>query len=486
MLFRLFLTLLLSIIIFQSCSSGSNKRHTPTAVRIKGSIVPKENFPKGEIIEKVVCKNDASQSYSMYLPSGYSTEKQFPIIFAFDSHGTGKLPVSNYKDLAEQYGYIIVGSNNSKNGLAWEESQTIANKLFADVQTRLSVNTQRIYLLGFSGGARVANGIAITNGSIAGVICCGAATPAINSSDPRNNYSFIGIAGNEDFNYTEMRKYDMVDLAGHSVKHTMITFNGKHEWPPKDVMQEAFWWLELNEMRKTKSYKNDSLISQNLQPILKQIKDELQKKQLFDAYYLCVKTIVFYDGLADLSYCLNTYKSLQTNDEIDRQLKLESLSWKKEEDLKQFYVQAFQTQDMAWWQKEIGDLNKKIKTEKDKNTVLMYKRTLGFLSLAAYMQASGALKQNAIPAAGIFCKIYLLVDPTNSEAYYLTASVFAIEGNTGDAIKSLNVAVKNGFIDIQRLQSDPVFSGIKNTKEFENLIGNILAKSNACKATSGN
>ena len=32
----------------------------------------------------------------------------------FDAHGKGLLPVELYKDEAEKYGYIVVGSNNSK------------------------------------------------------------------------------------------------------------------------------------------------------------------------------------------------------------------------------------------------------------------------------------------------------------------------------------------------------------------------------------
>ena len=193
-------------VLIVSCHTKTNKQNNTTHTKDSIAPVVKENFPKGEVIENIICKGDASQSYAMYLPQNYSTEKTYPVVYAFDAHGTGKLPVSKYKDLAEQYGYILIGSNNSKNGNAWEESEGIAEKLFADVQNRLSINTQRIYLLGFSGGARVANGITITNGAIEGVICCGAAAPGTNSKNPRNNYTWLGIAGTEDFNYTEMRK----------------------------------------------------------------------------------------------------------------------------------------------------------------------------------------------------------------------------------------------------------------------------------------
>jgi len=127
----LFFIFLIPCILF-SCSSGNNKQEE-RASEAKDSIAPKENFETGKIIERVVCKKDTTQSYALYLPANYSVEKTFPIIIAFDPHGEGKLPVSLYKELAEQFGYVIVGSNNSKNGLAWEETKQIAGKLFADV-----------------------------------------------------------------------------------------------------------------------------------------------------------------------------------------------------------------------------------------------------------------------------------------------------------------------------------------------------------------
>src|SRR6185369_7922961 len=138
---------LILLFISMSCSSGTDKTKTDSTAVAKDSIIPKEKFSVGQIIEKITCQNDPSQSYSMYLPSTYSTDKTFPVIYAFDAHGTGKLPVSKYKNLAEKYGYIIIGSNNSKNGTSWEESQAIANMLFSDTQNRLSLNTARIYLL---------------------------------------------------------------------------------------------------------------------------------------------------------------------------------------------------------------------------------------------------------------------------------------------------------------------------------------------------
>lgn len=458
------------IITFSSCSSDSGK--TNTVVETKDTIPAKENFEKGQIIESVSNLFESSQSYALYLPSAYSTEKTYPVIYIFDAHGTGKLPVSMYKNLAEKYGFILIASNNSKNGTPWEQTQIIANNLFSDSQQRLSINTNRIYVLGFSGGARVANALCITNGAITGAICCGAAAPAANSKDPRSNYTFLGICGNQDFNYIEMRKYDMVELAGRAVKHAFIEFDGKHEWPKEEIMNEAFLWLELGAMRKDPELKNEAFIKENILRYSTQIKSAQQNNKIFETYILVRRTINFFDGLTDLKEYYDIYKPLKENAEVDKQLKKEEETWKKEEELKAYYTEGFQSKNIDWWKQEVNTINKKIKSVSSEQA-LMYKRTLDYLSLVAYLQTTNALKQNNLPATKLFCEIYLIVDPTNNEAHYLKATISSIEGKDKETFAALNESVKNGFKDITRIENDNTFIKIKETEEFKSILKKI-------------
>jgi hypothetical protein len=430
----------------------------------------KENFPVGSVIDKIVCKSDTSQSYALYLPKSYHPDKTYPVIYSFDAHGTGKLPVSNYRDLAEKYGYIIIGSNNSKNGLSWEQTKDIAGKLFNDSRNRLSINNNRIYLMGFSGGARVANGLTLSDNSISGVICSGAAAPAVNPPFERNGYTFFGIGGNADFNYIEMKKYNLFDLAGKKVKHAFISFDGKHEWPDSAVMEEAFFWLELNNMRKDVSTKKDSLINFNLQEKEKELKALLKETKDFEAYELTAKTINYYEGLGDLNFFFETYKKLQTSQLVDKKLREQETAIVKEEKLQQEYVNYLQTKDAEWLQKDITAINREIKSGKNKDEVLVKKRLLSYLSLVCYMQTSAALKQNNIPAAEYFGQLYILVDPTNKEAYYLLAEVNAIQKKNKEALNLLEQAIKNGFDEKKRIENDSVFTELKTDATFAKML----------------
>src|ERR1035438_578156 len=75
-----------------------------------------EDFAPGRIIDDVKCAADPSQSYALYLPSNYSPGQSWPVIFAFSPVARGRVPLERLQEAAEKYGYILAGSNNSRNG----------------------------------------------------------------------------------------------------------------------------------------------------------------------------------------------------------------------------------------------------------------------------------------------------------------------------------------------------------------------------------
>ena len=142
----------LGFIVFGLC-------HPATANRKPEITDQAEELPPGRIIERVVCKNSPDQTYALYLPSNYSPSRTWPLIAAFDPGARGTAPVQSFKDAAERYGYIVCGSNNSRNG-PMARSTDAANAMFGDLTARFAIDDKRVYLSGFSGGARVATTLA--------------------------------------------------------------------------------------------------------------------------------------------------------------------------------------------------------------------------------------------------------------------------------------------------------------------------------------
>ena len=57
---------------------------------------------------------DPTNSYALYLPANYSPEKRWPLVLVFDPFARGEVSVKLFHEAAEKYGFIVVGSNNSR------------------------------------------------------------------------------------------------------------------------------------------------------------------------------------------------------------------------------------------------------------------------------------------------------------------------------------------------------------------------------------
>ena len=75
-----------------------------------------QDLPRGTIVDDVKCGTDPAQSYALYLPSAYSADRKWNLLIAFHPGARGRAMVEKYAAAAEQYGYIVAGSNTSRNG----------------------------------------------------------------------------------------------------------------------------------------------------------------------------------------------------------------------------------------------------------------------------------------------------------------------------------------------------------------------------------
>src|SRR5215213_10769519 len=203
----------------------------------------------GQIIEKVVCKTDAQQSYALYLPSGYTPEKHWPILYAFAPDANGKIPLERFQEAAEKYGWIVAASLNSQNG-SIRQSMDATKAMWDDTHERFRVDDKRDYTTGFSGGARVAAWAAyLCDSCVAGVIGQGAGfheqiTPTQSTPASSIHFIFYGTIGTDDFNFGELRNLDEV-LSALKIPHRVMTFEGGHMWAPKEICMRAVEWMEL-------------------------------------------------------------------------------------------------------------------------------------------------------------------------------------------------------------------------------------------------
>ncbi len=410
----------------------------------------------GKIMEAVTCKADPSQSYALYIPlKGNATP--LPIIYFFDSHGAGALPLNKYKSLAETYGFILVGSNNSKNGNDWSTTERIWQQLSADTKMRLKINSNRMYTVGFSGGAKVAGYVAIQHPEIKGVIAGGAGLPDGVGAD-NFNFSFTAIAGEGDMNLTELISISR-DLDKTRTRHHILFFDGKHEWAPVSTMGIAFAGLQLDAMIKGLISKDDAVISQFARKGKERVGGYSQSRQLIKAEQECQVFISYLDGLTP---AVDWFKAKASALEQDRLFQQQREGQEKllvyEQNTKLEYMQHFQQGETHYWGPVINDLQTKSRSVTPSG--LMDQRLLAYLSLAFYSLSNRQIISNNNIDARHFVELYKMADPTNSEAWYFSAILSAREGQAKAAENDLLKAAECGFTDMSRLRQQSEFQGL--------------------------
>jgi hypothetical protein len=215
------------------------------------------------------------EQVSCYFPKNYHQQKNYPAIFFLDPHAEAIQVIEKYKALGEQYQCLLFASANSKNGLPIEESiQYVVNMVGYALQ-HFQIDTNIIYVSGFSGGAKVAMAFASQSKIVDGVIYCGAAIP-INFPP---SVTLIGFAGIKDMNYADVIDFDR--QLNHN-KHYLVEWNGIHAWPDTDVFADAFDVIEKSEIKNYASKRistSDAVLNQE-QQLKQQLAIALQQNDI--------------------------------------------------------------------------------------------------------------------------------------------------------------------------------------------------------------
>ena len=465
----------LAILLFYTaaCTGGSHEQPANDNDDVDTTIVAhnavSDTFQRGTVIQNVVCEADPAQSYALYIPSK-SSQKPLAVIYFFDPHGDGSLPLEKYKSLADEYNFIFAGSNNSKNGNDWSTAENIWNILSGDTQKRLKINSSRIYLCGFSGGAKVATYLALHHPEVKGVIANGAGLPDIIHAG-NFNFSFTAIAGEGDLNMTDLVAITN-GLDQTKTNHRIIFFDGIHEWAPLNTIKTALEGLQLDAMNAKLIPLNQDFINNYVNESQQTIAANIKSGHYLEAEDECKFSLMVLGGITnDVKWFKDKDAFIQNNTTYKRELKLKDDLLAKEQNIKAGYEQQFQKGDIKYWTNTIHDVQAKAKSHNAEGA--MYQRLEAYLSLAFYSITNQLINSNQNSDAETFVKLYKMVDPTNSEAWYLSAILDARSNNAEATKDNLLRAIANGFSDRIRLEKQPEFQVIAAQLNLSGIESNI-------------
>jgi poly(3-hydroxybutyrate) depolymerase len=448
-----------------------------------------EEFTRGQVIERVVCKADSGQAYALYLPSGYTAEKRWPILYAFDPSAQGLVPVELFREAAEKYGWIVVGSLNSRNG-PMKVSIDASNALWNDTHARFSIDDRRIYTTGFSGGARVAVWVAyLCNGCAAGVIACGAGfhtqiAPTAKTQASAIPFAFFATVGTDDFNFGELKQLDdVLNVIG--LPHRTVVFEGGHMWAPKELCTRALAWMELEAIRSGRKARDEALIAALWAKELERVRALEEAKKLYDAYTEYQAIVADFRAFRDVTEFERKLAQLRELPSVKQALREEKEQIKRQQDLTRELL-AFQerrrdiearTTAYGDFKRVLDELRRQAREPADSIARRVARRTLHDV-FAFYYEGAGNLIQRRkdLPLAVANLEIAALIAENNPQVFYELATAYALNGEKKKALEALRRAVLKGFKDLAQLQGSQALEPLRKEAEYREILESLSPK----------
>lgn len=436
---------------------------------------------KGVVIDSIAIKDSISESYSLYIPTNFEMDRNWPILFVFDMEGKGKQAIRMFTGAAEKHGYILAASNNVNDSLSTSQNILITGRMFNNVIGILPVQKNRIYSAGFDSGARFASVLPIFVKSIAGVISCGAVYPNMEILDNKNLFHFIGIVGKEDYAYPEM-------LAGKSLMgrlkfpNQLLVFNGGHVWPNNQYLGKAMEFFTLVAIGKGLSEKDEGYVNDTYAQNLEEINLLIGSNRLIQADNLLDEAISVYRVLKDIDSLKEIKRDLNKNKLFKTMSRNGNNTLLKESFIKEDYVYyleedlaTYNYNNLGWWIYQMGELkkydNSKIEAERE-----MGKRLLGYVNALIEDNIDMVNSGNQVDqeALSLLWMMKTITDPTDHSYYLKIISNSAKFGDYGTSLFYLEELLKKGYTDKAELYSLENTALLRITPEFNEIVAKYL------------
>lgn len=467
LLFLIFPGILLFFVA--ACNSSGNRSHDQEAAGANTTTqadsfveqLAKTDTSATEVLTAPPEKKSPKSAFEYFVPTATTPPAGWPVIFAFDPHARGSYVINKYKKLAEEFGFVLVASNRSRNGQTMSEGLAIYQQMLQKIQPRALINPKQIVAMGFSAGARVAVSAALENQEVIAVIGAGAGFPELQQK-PDATFFYVGMAGYEDFNLNELINNDRY-LTRNGFRNHLIIFEGDHNWPPVDVMREAFYAISIKEIREG----DEAFIEKAYNFYQKKISDQIGNNHYFDAGETAQRAIAVFDGIRDGADFKKQLNTIRGNTAYKEQLGKMVRSLEREIGMQNNFLKAFTEKDAEWWKKQLGDLKQ---PSEELYTRRLHNRLLGFNGLLSYMFARQAIEEDNLAQAEKTIEIYRTIEPLNPEHSYLSAIVMMKQNNPQLAIEYLQQARILGFSDLERLSSEVAFEPLHSRADYRDLL----------------
>ena len=410
----------------------------------------------GRILETVACSADPSQTYALYLPTAFDPNRKWPVLLCFDPGARGKAPVERFQAAAETFGWIVAGSNNSRNG-PWDANAAAISAMVKDLERHLPIDAKRLYAAGLSGGARVACQLAV-GGMVRGVIACSAGFGG-SETPSKVPFLFFGTAGVTDFNYRELRRVDR-ELDDLRAAHRVVIFDGGHEWLPALLATEALAWFELHAMRTGMREKDTAWIQTQFDARMAAVPAE----PVLENHRALKSVTGDFKGLVDVAAMEKRSAEISRSREFKDAVKAERASERTEEDWLEKLLEVALDGRPGSARKSVAELQAKANGTGPERAMAV--RVLQGAASACGESAREALRNHEYDSAASLFEMTTLLRPERPQGHFDLARARALLGERNKAIEALQQAIAAGFRDAGRINEEKAFDKIRTDPGF--------------------
>lgn len=434
---------------------------------------------KGIVIDSlpVSVSDTISETFSLYLPKRFEVSKKWPILFVFDMKGQGKQALGQIAEAAEEQGYILAASNNISDTLPITDNIIITNRMLGAVVGFLPIHKNRIYVGGFSGGGRFSTLIPTFVKGIQGVLTCGASVANTEVLTSKNPFHYIGIVGNEDYNYPEMLGVEEV-LNRMKFTNQLLVFEGGHEWPEAEQLGHALEIFTLSAMAKGHIPKNDAFANAKYDDDLNRVNMFFTLRKPLLANNLLDEMLEIYRPFRGTDSIKTSQKTLKRSRLFKTLNREQSSIFFKEDLIKEDYVYyleedilTYNYNNLGWWKYQMEELDKFLKS-KEELQVQLGKRLKGYIN--ALIADNIDILKGGEPmdeeALNFLWMLNTVIDPTDYDSYLKIISYSAKVNDTGTALFYLEELLKKGYTDKEKLYSLENAAFLRITPEFNEII----------------
>ena len=436
---------------------------------------------KGTIIDSLKINDSIPESFGLYLPKKFETNKKWPVVFLFDTKGKGKQGLLMFAQAAEKNGYILAASNSVYDSLPMSENILRSSRMMNTVLTLLPVDSRRIYTSGFSDGAKFASVLPVVIKNIEGVLSIGASLANTDVLTMKNPFHYLGVVGSDDYHLLEMQANEKV-LNGLRFSNELFVYEQGSEPSPIKYIDTALEVFTLNAMAKGLVDKDTIFINSSFNENFDLIHNLISQKKLLQADDLITDMMTIYRVHKDVGALKSLQKDLK-KDKLYRAMKRSESTYAfKESFLREDYdyaiyedVATYNFNNLGWWNSQIQELNKNTSSGNNFESQ-MGKRLIGFINHLVDSTIDELKAEKILDEEGLnfLWMLKTITNPKDYDAYISVISYSSKVEDFGTALFYLEELLKAGYINKKELYDIEHTALFRITPEFNQIVEKYL------------